>query len=264
MLDPDPYELIGVSPAATPEQIARAYRGQVRRLHPDLHPDDPQAAARLAELTRAYRLLADPARRSRYDRQHGYAGRPLPGRRIPVTRRAGRPGPDAAAEVWLDRADALAGVTATVDAPGHDVPVRLVQIPAGVHDGERIRIRGAGDPGVGGGRAGDLYLTVRIKTDAGPRTAAAARPVTVPITFPEAVLGTRVRLHLDRRTPVQLDIPPGTASGATLRIPGDADLLVTVVIDVPSTVSAGQRAALAALAATLPDPRAEGGARRGR
>jgi curved DNA-binding protein CbpA len=66
----DPYQVLGVGPGASHEEIARAYRLKARQSHPDAHPGDPQAAARFRALTGAYDMLGDPARRDAYDRRH--------------------------------------------------------------------------------------------------------------------------------------------------------------------------------------------------
>jgi DnaJ domain len=71
---PDPYRVLGVGAGASRQDIARAYRRAVQGAHPDARPADPRAAARFRELTDAYDLLTDPARRAAYDRAHHPAG----------------------------------------------------------------------------------------------------------------------------------------------------------------------------------------------
>lgn len=68
----DPYKVLGVSPGATPEEIKKAYRAKTKMYHPDLHPDDPVAAAKMSEVNEAYDILTDPKKRSRYS--YGNAG----------------------------------------------------------------------------------------------------------------------------------------------------------------------------------------------
>jgi hypothetical protein len=70
----DPYRVLGVDTGASRQDIARAYRRAVQRAHPDAQPTDPRAAARFQELTDAYDLLSDAARRADYDRTHPAAG----------------------------------------------------------------------------------------------------------------------------------------------------------------------------------------------
>jgi curved DNA-binding protein CbpA len=84
----DPYEVLGVGPDATPGELTSAYRRAVHRLHPDVRPHDPRAAAaEFAALREAYELLRDPSRRAEHDRR---AQRPV---RIPVRRRMPAPAP---------------------------------------------------------------------------------------------------------------------------------------------------------------------------
>ena len=75
------YRRLDVAPEASPEQIGRAYRRLAHGLHPDTHPEDPDAAIRFREITEAYEILSDPARRARYDRN----------RQPPPTSRSPRP-----------------------------------------------------------------------------------------------------------------------------------------------------------------------------
>jgi len=72
----DPYRVLGVDAGASRQDIARAYRRAVQRVHPDAQPTDPRAAARFQQLTDAYDLLTDPARRAAYDRTHHPAAEP--------------------------------------------------------------------------------------------------------------------------------------------------------------------------------------------
>jgi molecular chaperone DnaJ len=136
-----------------------------------------------------------------------------------------------------------------------------VRIPAGVSDGQRIRLAGRGTPGENGGPAGDLYVAVHVT----PHRVFGRRgdhlTVTVPVTFTEAALGADVTVPTLDGT-VTLKVPPGTASGRTFRVKGrgarGGDLLVTVEVLVPRKLSAKARKALETLAAEDEgDPRAE-------
>lgn len=137
---------------------------------------------------------------------------------------------------------------------GREVKVR---IPPGVDDGQTIRVKGRGEAGRNNGPSGDLFVDVSV--DRHPLFARRDKNLTleVPITFPEAALGTTVRVPtLD--DPVTLRIPAGTPSGKTFRVKGRGvpagkrgsagDLLVTVVVDVPSKLTDEQKAAVEQLA----------------
>jgi molecular chaperone DnaJ len=135
-----------------------------------------------------------------------------------------------------------------------------VRIPEGVRDGAKLRIRGNGNPGARGGPAGDLLVTVRVRAHQLFGRSGDDLTLTVPITFPEAALGTTLRVPtLDG--PVTLKVAPGTPTGRTLRVrgrgirtaKGAGDLLVTVELAVPKRMSSEAREALEKYAAAQAD-----------
>jgi molecular chaperone DnaJ len=139
-----------------------------------------------------------------------------------------------------------------------------VRVPAGVEDGKRIRVKGRGEPGRGGGPAGDLIVTLHVTPH--PLFGRRGRNLTlsVPVTFPEAALGATITVPSLGR-PVTLKIPPGTKTGQVLRVRGKGlqqgsqpgDLLVTVEVVVPTKLSDPERKAIEALAQAAPaSPRA--------
>jgi len=130
------------------------------------------------------------------------------------------------------------------------------RIPAGVSDGQRIRLAGKGEPGTGGGARGDLFVIVQVSAhDLFGRTGDNLT-LTVPVTFPELVLGTTLTVPTLTGS-VRLRVAAGTASGRKLRVKGagvtrkDAagDLIVTVEVAVPQKLSAQASAAIEAFAA---------------
>jgi molecular chaperone DnaJ len=135
-----------------------------------------------------------------------------------------------------------------------------VRIPPGVADGQRIRLAGRGEPGDRGGPAGDLYVMVKVRPDALFGRSGNDLTLTVPVSYPEAVLGVDLRVPtLDGAVTVR--VPPGTPSGRVLRVRGkgvpsrngrDGDLLVTVDVAVPKDLTDEARATLEKLAAHLP------------
>ena len=135
-----------------------------------------------------------------------------------------------------------------------------VRFPAGVADGQRIRLGGRGEPGERGGPSGDLYVLVKVRRDDLFGRNGDDLTLTVPITVPEAVLGTDLRVPTMDGT-VTLRVPPGTPSGRTLRARGKGvarrdgkvgDLLVTVEIEVPKDLTDKARDALETLAGEIP------------
>lgn len=142
---------------------------------------------------------------------------------------------------------------------GRGVEVRprevKVRVPAGVDDGQRIRVKDRGAAGTNGGPPGDLYVVVHVRPDPTFGRKGNDLTVRVPVTFPQAVLGAQVRVPTLDGDGVTIKIPAGTPSGRTLRVPGrgidGGALLVTVDIDVPAQLDDAQRAAVETLAATL-------------
>ncbi|WP_030506811.1 molecular chaperone DnaJ [Microbispora rosea] len=141
------------------------------------------------------------------------------------------------------------------EGSGRGKSTRTIQarIPAGVGDGQRIRIKGKGAPGENGGPAGDLYVLVHVKPHPVFGRSGENLTVTVPVTFPEAALGAEIKVPTLRGMPVTLRIPEGTPNGRTFRVRGrgaprkdgtKGDLLVTVQVTVPRTLDDKARAAL--------------------
>jgi len=138
-----------------------------------------------------------------------------------------------------------------------------VRIPAGVKDGQRIRLPGKGAPGRRGGPAGDLFVVVHVSDHPLFGRKGEDLTLTVPITFAEAALGTTVTVPTLDGT-VSLKVPPGTASGRTVRVRGrgvhgkgkSGDLLVTFEVAVPSRLTPAQRKVVENLAEEMDeDPR---------
>ena len=264
-LEKDYYALLGVPETASEQDVSRAYRKLARELHPDVNPDKAGAEERFKDVSAAYDVLGDPAKRKEYDELRrmqsmrsgdfgGMAGDAgftfrfddlgdLFGDVFGRTRR----GPDLEAEVSLGFEEAVRGAERKVGRA-------TVRIPAGIEDGQLIRVAGQGGAGYDGGPPGDLYVTVRVGRHPlfgrqGPHLT-----LTVPVTFAEAALGAEVRVPTLDGEPVTLRLPPGTPSGRTFRIrgrgvPGRGDLLVTVEVAVPRRLSEDQRRTVEALAA---------------
>lgn len=176
----------------------------------------------------------------------------------------GRRGTDLSAVTTLPFRQAVEGSTVSLGVEGRTVKAR---IPAGVRDGQKIRLRGKGRPGEGGGPAGDLEVTVKVSPHPVFALDGNNLRVTLPVTFDEAALGAQVQVPtLDGGT-VTMKIPAGTPSGRTLRVKGKGittpagvgDLLVTVQVVVPQRLDGAAKEAVEAFRAATggQDPRAE-------
>ncbi|MGZ8752529.1 MAG: molecular chaperone DnaJ [Acidimicrobiia bacterium] len=139
-----------------------------------------------------------------------------------------------------------------------------VRIPAGVADGQTIRVKERGGAGAFGGPPGDLFVRVHVRPDATFGRDGRNLTLTVPVTFAEASLGAHVRIPT-LVEPITVKVPAGTQSGTTVRVRGrgietsrgTGDLLVTFEIMVPKQLDDAGRAAVEALALAFPDnPRA--------
>jgi molecular chaperone DnaJ len=171
---------------------------------------------------------------------------------------AGFAGPQAGADVsattTLPFRQAVEGSTVTFTVDGRPVTTR---IPPGVRDGQKIRLRGKGRPGAGGGPAGDLVVTVHVTPHPVFSADGTNLRVTVPVTFAEAALGATVEVPTLDGATVRVKVPAGTPSGRTLRVKGrgvrtakaTGDLLVTVQVVVPQKLSKTAREAVEAFAA---------------
>lgn len=168
-------------------------------------------------------------------------------------------GRDQTAEVSLEFTTAVSGDTVQLERQsGRPLTVK---IPAGVADGQKIRLKGKGEPSLTGGEPGDLVLTVKVRPHPVFTRDGLNLRVDVPVTFVEAALGATIEVPTLGGEPVRLKVAPGTPSGRVLRVKGrgvssakgTGDLLATVQVAVPSHLSAEAQKKLEAFAKTLPD-----------
>ncbi|PZE27962.1 MULTISPECIES: DnaJ C-terminal domain-containing protein [unclassified Curtobacterium] len=167
-------------------------------------------------------------------------------------------GRDVTASTTLDFTTAIAGDTVKL-TQGSGRPVN-VRIPAGVADGQKIRLKGRGEPSPDGGEAGDLVVTVQVRKHPVFERDGLNLRVDVPVTFVEAALGATIEVPTLGGGPVKLRVAPGTPSGRVLRVKGrgvttkngTGDLLATVQVAVPSHLTPSAREAVEALATALP------------
>lgn len=173
-------------------------------------------------------------------------------------------GGDIVTSARLPFRNAVEGSTVQLTTNGRSMNVR---IPAGVHDGQKIRLRGKGQAGRGGGEPGDMVVTVQVEPHPVFSLDGHHLRMTVPVTFAEAALGATIEVPTLAGDLVHLRLPAGTPSGRTLRVKGrgvetpkaTGDLLVTVQVAVPQNLNAEARAAVEAYAQATAgdDPRKE-------
>jgi len=169
------------------------------------------------------------------------AGQPTAGRRYGAPTK----GRDHTATVSLEFLTAVHGDTVTLERPGGGKPIQ-VKIPAGVADGQKIRLRGKGELSRDGGEAGDLVLTVQVRAHPVFSRDGLNLRLDVPVTFAEAAMGATIEVPTLSGEIVRLRVAAGTPSGRVLRVKGrgvttakgTGDLLAAVQVAVPSHLSA--------------------------
>jgi molecular chaperone DnaJ len=168
-------------------------------------------------------------------------------------------GADVTANTTLDFLTAIRGETVSLQMQsGREVKVK---IPAGVADGQKIKLKGKGQPSPDGGEAGDLVITVSVRKHPIFERDGLNLRLDVPVTFAEAALGATIEVPTLEGSPVKLRVAAGTPSGRVLRVKGrgvttpkgTGDLLATVVVAVPSHLTPAAKEALEAFAAAMPD-----------
>ncbi|MEX2270117.1 MAG: molecular chaperone DnaJ [Vicinamibacterales bacterium] len=137
-----------------------------------------------------------------------------------------------------------------------------IKIPAGIDNGQQIRLYGEGEHGLAGGPTGDLYVVVHVTEHPFFKRQGDDLYMQMPVTYPALALGTRLQVPTPAGNEVGLDVPPGTASGTRLRVRGKGmpsvqgrgkgDLYVQVTVQVPKKLTKEQRAALEQLADVMP------------
>lgn len=362
----DYYEVLGIQKGASEDEIKKAYRKMAKMYHPDLHPDDPQAAEKFKEVNEANDVLSDPQKRQRYD-QFGHAGvDPSYGAggagggfggfggfstddgidlgdifdqffggmggasRASSDPNAPRRGSDISTSYTISFMEACKGVTANIDVNRSEVcdtcngsgakpgttpktctecngsgrirfnqrtlfgtmqstkvcskcggkgktieqPCQTcrgtgrvqkkqtvtVNIPAGIDDGQILRVSGQGNMGQNGGQRGDLNVKIFVKKDPLFERKGFDVWTEVPITYSQAVLGDEITVPtIDGN--VTYTVPAGTQPDTVFRLRGKGiqrlqrdgrgDQLVEVVLEVPKNLNKKQKDALIAFSDQL-------------
>ncbi|HSP16975.1 MAG TPA: DnaJ C-terminal domain-containing protein [Thermoanaerobaculia bacterium] len=274
----DYYEILGVKKTANEAEIKKAYRTLAKKYHPDKNKGNKDAENKFKEISEAYAVLSDQEKRDQYDRLGSEAFGPgganpfagfdfsqfmgaggARGRRGTRSRTVDfsdifgdlfggatgggfeaqpQRGGDIESETTIGFRDAILGTT--IELRYEDGSTVKVKIPEGVSDGQRLRIRGKGQPGPMGGPAGDLHLLVHVKPHPFFERRGDDIHIELPITIGEAVRGSEIDVPTIHG-PVRARIPAGTQGGQTFRLTGkgvrkktrSGDHYYKVVITVP-------------------------------
>lgn len=265
----DYYSVLGVSRDASDTEIKRAFRELARKHHPDVSPDDNGEAFR--EINEAYAVLSDAESRARYDRW----GHPEDTSGLSAVveaaqdilndlfrgRRGKQRGRDLRYTLELTFEQAAFGCSRSIEVPAGDGATRefTVVVAAGTKDGTVKTFRGEGEPGKGGGAAGNLHVHLRVAEHAEFRRDGLDVRSEHTIGFPQAALGAVLEIAtLDG--PIKMRIPEGTQPGQVFRIRGRGipqasgktsprgDHLVQIQVAVPTELTPRQRALIEELA----------------
>ncbi|MCS2156665.1 curved DNA-binding protein [Scandinavium sp. H11S7] len=273
----DYYAIMGVKPTDDLKTIKTAYRRLARKYHPDVSKE-PDAEARFKDIAQAWEVLSDEQRRTEYDtlwqhrndppfrqqtqpnsQQQTYSQEEFDdifssifGQHAQQSRQQhSARGHDVEIEVAVFLEETLEAHTRPINYTlplynvfgmvEKEIPKSLnVKIPAGVGDGQRIRLKGQGTPGENGGPAGDLWLIIRIAPHPLFDIVGHHLEIVLPLAPWEAALGAKVKVPT-LKEPILLTIPPGCQAGQRLRIKGKGlvnkqytgDLFVVIKIVMP-------------------------------
>jgi molecular chaperone DnaJ len=280
-LEKDFYKILGVPKDVPEAELKKVYRKLARKYHPDSNPGDAAAEAKFKEISEAYSVLSDKDQRREYDQFRAMGG----GARFTAPGGSGQssqgfedvfanlfggragfggfggpvPGQDLSATTSIAFIDSVNGTTIKLEYSG--MAAINAKIPAGVLDGQKIKLRGKGQASPNGGPNGDLIITVTVKPHAVFSRDGNNLRLSVPVTFAEAVLGATITVPTLGGDPVKLKVAPNTPNGRVLRVKGKGvtttkgtgDLLATVEVLVPTHISDKAAKALKEFEEALPD-----------
>jgi len=288
----DYYKILGISNTATDSEIKKAYRKLARKYHPDLNPNDKEAEKNFKEINEANEVLSNPEYRKKYDKygkdwKHADEFEKAEQQRQQYSRRqyahtqeqefsnsnfsdffesmfggsgfsGGRyssgnvkfKGQDYNAELQLDLGDVYETKKRTITVNGKNL--RLT-IPAGVHNGQTIRLKGYGGEGINGGPKGDLYITFSIVNHTAFRRDKDDLHTTVKLDLYKAVLGGEIVVNTFNNEKVKVKLKPGVQNGSKVRLKGKGfpkykkegqfgDLYVTYEVKIPENISEKEKA----------------------
>lgn len=279
----DYYRILGLDKGTSQDNVKKAYKKLARKFHPDLNPDDPDAHHKFQEINEANEVLGDPEKRKKYDQygenwkhadayeaqqqqQNGQGGNSFwssSGEGSEFSDffeqmfggsggRGGRGthsfrGQDYTTELRVSLADAIQTHKQIITVNGKNL---RITIPAGIANGQTIKLKGQGAPGANGGPAGDLYITFNIPEDNRFGRVGDDLYVTASLDVYTAILGGE-QIVETMGGKVKLKVKPGTQSDSKVRLKGKGfpvykhegqfgDLIVTYSISIPTNLTEKQ------------------------
>ncbi|ABM04340.1 chaperone DnaJ domain protein [Psychromonas ingrahamii 37] len=279
----DCYEVLGVDKSATDVEIKKAYKKLAMKFHPDRNPGNPVAQDSFREVKSSYEILSDPEKRQEYDDFGHQAFDPSHRANSGFNRQGGfgqssgdyndifgdmfrqrhqpRPekGSDLRYRIKLTLEEAVNGCQKEVKLPNTEQFLK-VTIPAGIDEGQSVRLANKGNPGTLGAENGDLLVEINLIKHALFDRQGMDLHCLIPVSFPTAALGGTIEAPtFDGH--ISFKIPKGTQAGRKFRIKGKGikaikndvkgDLIYEVVINTPTSLTEEQENLLTELAKTL-------------
>ncbi len=285
----DYYKILEIPKTATENDIKKTYRKLARKYHPDLNPNNKESEKKFKEINEANEVLSDPEKRKKYDAygkdwkhadeiknaQQQQSGRNTNqtegygdfsgdfsdffesiygGSAGKSSRQTKFRGQDINAELHLNLQDVYKPQQQTISVNGKNIRLTL---PAGIENGQTIKVASHGAPGANGGPNGDLYITFSITNNSGFKREGSNLYATVDINLYDALLGTDVLVDsFDGK--VKLKVPPETQPGTKVKLKGKGfavykkeseygDLYVTYQVKLPTNLSDKEKELLSEL-----------------
>lgn len=290
----DYYKILGIDKSASQEDIKKAYRKAARKLHPDLNPNDKEANKKFQQVNEANEVLSDPEKRKKYDKygkdwehaeqfeQARRTQQTRPGGGSPFAEQFGESGfsdffetlfgqagsrtgrrqskfrgQDYNAELHLSLTDAYKTHQQTLTINGKNI---RITIPAGIENGQVIKLKGYGEPGINGGPAGDLYIRFSIADDPRFKRSGNDLHTTAELDLYTAVLGGEITLDT-LGGKIKMKVNPETQNGSKVRLKGRGfpvyksegqfgDLYISFTIKLPTNLTEQQKSLFRELSKT--------------
>ena len=279
----DYYKILGIDKNATEDEIKKAYRKLARKLHPDLNPNDKEAHQKFQQINEANEVLIDPAKRKKYDQygkdwqhadqfeqqrrsadhtqpggaqdfsgfgDHDFSGffESLFGQGEGRQQKTKFRGQDYPAELKLSLEAAMITHQQVLTVNGKNI---RITIPAGVENGQVIRLKGYGAPGVNGGPAGDLYITFNIVAHPVLKRLGNDLYMHATIDLYTALLGGETTIDT-LSGKIKLTVKPETQGGTKIRLKGKGfpvykkegefgNMYITFTVELPTNLTEKQK-----------------------
>lgn len=273
----DYYKILELDTSrVTIEQIKIAYRKQAKKYHPDVNVGDKLAEEKIKDINEAYRILSQPSTKRKYDRTWNYnVGRLKRAKQktsgemageffemffgnsdmkeeIPEAKLKPQKGENIETGINISLEDGFFGSEKKIvlkDIEGKPKAI-TIKVPAGIQNGEKIRLIGQGKEGINGGKNGDLYIKVNIEDNKKYKLNGTDLYTIIPITPWDAALGTKTKILSIDDSKTQVYIPNGVQSGETIEIPQKGykttdgqrgNLIAQIKIVVPDKLTAEEK-----------------------